>query len=124
MKKITLLFLLAACLCGCSHVPGVFRTVEGTAFDLERMEQVQPGMSSEEVFRLVGRPVSVSEEGSRIVHRYYMVREKVDTDRVVAVVPIRKKTTEMYEVLLNYENGVVTRKQLTRSVEKPKEKGE
>ena len=98
--------------------------MDGTAFDLERMEQVQPGMSSEEVFRLVGRPVSVSEEGSRTVHRYYMVREKTDTDRVAGIVPVRKKTTEMYEVLLNYENGVVTRKQLTRSVEKPKEKGE
>ncbi|MBN2720067.1 MAG: outer membrane protein assembly factor BamE [Proteobacteria bacterium] len=123
MKKIALL-LFAMSLIGCSHVPGVFRTVDGTAFDLEGMEQVQPGMSSEEVFRLVGRPVSVSEEGSRTVHRYYMVREKTDTDRVAGIVPIRKKTTEMYEVLLNYENGVVTRKQLTRSVEKPKEKGE
>ena len=124
MKKIALLFLLAACLWGCSHVPGVFRTVEGTAFDLEKMEQVQPGMTFEEVFRLVGNPGTVTKEGDRTLHRYYMIREKTDTDRVAGIVPIRKKTTEMYEVLLNYENGVVTRKQLTRSVEKPKEKGE
>jgi len=121
-KNVFLLFLVF--LLGCSHVPGVFRTTEGKAFDLEKMEQVQPKMTQEEVFRLVGSPLNISKEGDRVVHRYYMAREKVDTDRIAGMIPIRKKTIEMYEVLLNYENGVVARKQLTRSVEKPKEKGE
>ena len=123
MRKLFLLVLFASIL-GCSHVSGVFRTTDGTAFDLEKMEQVQPGMTVEEVFNLVGRPLGVTGEGDRFVHRYYMVREKVDTDRIVAMIPIRKKYTEMYEVLLNYEKGVVARKQLTRSVEKPAKKGE
>ena len=121
-KNVFLLFLLL--ILGCSHIPGVFRTTEGKAFDLEKMEQVQPKMTSEEVFRLVGSPLNISEEGDRVIHRYHMVRQKVDTDRIVGIIPIRKKTTEMYEVLLTYENGVVARKKLTRSVEKPKEKGE
>jgi len=122
MRKLIALLFACAFLLACSHVPGTFRTIEGTAYDLEKMEQVQTGMTLEEVTALVGPPLSVTGKGDTVAHRYFMVREKVDTDRAVGFIPVKKKTTEMYEVILSYEKGVVVRKQLTRSVEKPKEK--
>ena len=122
MRKLAAFIFACAFLFDCSHVPGTFRTVEGTAYDIERMEQVQTGMTLEEVAALVGPPLSVTGEGDTFAHRYFMVREKVDTDRAVGFIPVKKKTTETYEVVLSYEKGVVVRKQLTRSVEKPKEK--
>jgi outer membrane protein assembly factor BamE (lipoprotein component of BamABCDE complex) len=122
MRKLAAFIFTCTFLFACSHVPGTFRTIEGTAYDLEKMDQVQTGMTMEEVAALVGSPLSVSGVGETVTHRYYMVREKTDTDRVVGFIPVRKKTTEMYEILLKYEEGVVVRKQLTRSVEKPKEK--
>ena len=124
MRKLAVPIFVCVFLFACSHVQGTFRTVDGTSYDLEKMEQVRTGMTLEEVTALVGSPSRVTSEGDTVVHRYFMVREKIDTDRAIGVIPVKKKTTEMYEVILNYEKGVVVRKKLTRSVEKPKEKGE
>jgi outer membrane protein assembly factor BamE (lipoprotein component of BamABCDE complex) len=122
MRKLVPPILACVFLFACARVQGVFRTVEGASFDLAAMEQVQTGMTIEEVNALVGSPFGVTGEGDAVIHRYYMVREKTDTDRAVGVFPVKKKTTEMYEVILTYENSVLVRKKLTRSVEKPKEK--
>jgi outer membrane protein assembly factor BamE (lipoprotein component of BamABCDE complex) len=117
------MLLAIALVFGCSHVKGSFRNVDGKAYDLDKMEKVKPGMTLDEVTALVGNPYSVTELGSTVVHRYFMARERVDKDKALGVVSVEKKTTETYEVILDYVDDIVVRKQLTRSVEKPEEKG-
>jgi outer membrane protein assembly factor BamE (lipoprotein component of BamABCDE complex) len=124
MKKLSVLVVFAALLIACSHVKGTFRNVDGKAYDLEKMEQVQTGMTVDEVTSLVGTPLVITEDSEKVLHRYYMVREKIDKDKAMGVFAVEKKTTETYEVILTYENGILVHKQLTRSVDKPKEKNE
>lgn len=124
MKKILVITISTAFLFACSHVKGSFRTVDGQAYDLEKMEQVQTGMTVEDVTSLVGTPMSVTLAGDKEIHRYYQVREKIDKDRAMGVFSVEKKTTETYEVILTYEDGIVVHKRLTRKVDKPKEKDE
>jgi outer membrane protein assembly factor BamE (lipoprotein component of BamABCDE complex) len=122
MKKIWIMAISAVLLFACSHVKGSFRTVDGQVYDLEKMEQVQTGMTVDDVASLVGNPMVVTEDGEKTLHRYYMVREKIDKDKAMGVFSIEKKTTETYEVILTYEDGILVHKRLTRSVDKPKEK--
>lgn len=122
MRKLTVMLLAATLVFGCSHVKGSFRNVDGKAYDLDKMEEVKPGMTLDEVTALVGNPYSVTELGNTVVHRYFMARERVDKDKALGVVSVEKKTTETYEVILDYVDDIVVRKQITRSVEKPEEK--
>lgn len=124
MKKLSVLTIFAILLFACSHVKGSFRNVDGKAYDLEKMEQVQTGMTMDEVTSLVGTPLVTTEDSEKVIHRYYMVREKIDKDKAMGVFAVEKKTTESYEVILTYEDGIVVHKRLTRSVDKPEEKNE
>jgi outer membrane protein assembly factor BamE (lipoprotein component of BamABCDE complex) len=123
MRKLSVLIIAAVLVSGCSHVKGSFRNVDGKAYDLDKMEQVQTGMTIGQVTALVGEPYSITELGSTMVHRYFMVREKIDKDKALGVISVEQKTTETYEVIIDYENNILVRKQLTRAVEKPEEKG-
>ena len=122
MRKLFVMLLAAMLVFSCSHVKGSFRNVDGKEYDLDKMEKVKTGMTLDEVTALVGEPFSVTELGDTEVHTYFMVRERVDKDKALGVFSVEKKTTETYEVILDYLSGVVVRKQLTRSVEKPEEK--
>ena len=122
MKRLFILTFAAVLMLACSHVKGNFRNVDGNAFDLDKMEQVRTGLALDEVIGLVGNPYSVTEEGEKVIHRYFMVREKIDKDKAIGVISLEKKTTETYEVVLTYENNILMHKNFTRSVDKPKEK--
>jgi outer membrane protein assembly factor BamE (lipoprotein component of BamABCDE complex) len=122
MKKLSVLALLFILVPACSHIKGNFRTIKGQAYDLGKMEQVQTGMTAAEVKSLVGPPLEVTEEGGKVNQRYYMVRERIDKDKGLGVFSVEKKTTETYEVILTFDNGIVIQKRVSSVVDKPEEK--
>jgi outer membrane protein assembly factor BamE (lipoprotein component of BamABCDE complex) len=48
----------------------VHRTLEGQQFPVERLSELRPGLSAQEVVTLLGQPLTTREEGDRIIWRY------------------------------------------------------
>lgn len=110
MRRSVTLFL-ALVLAACATTSGSFATVEGTTYDMEKMDQVKAGMKLESVLALVGEPIEKTVTGEGTVYRYHMVREKLDYDRAMGVLAVEKKTVRSDTVeLLFADDGFLLKK--------------
>jgi outer membrane protein assembly factor BamE (lipoprotein component of BamABCDE complex) len=90
LSLLSLCFWLIIFLVACSIGLAPARVVAGEEFPVEKIRQIQEGMTSDQVQQILGRPWKVSSKGDSESWQYFFRLRQDDVIRALGLIPIRR----------------------------------